>query len=59
MTLLSNYNIPVKGKHVVIIGRSDIVGKPLATMMLNANATVTVCHSKTKNLAKITKTAIY
>jgi methylenetetrahydrofolate dehydrogenase (NADP+)/methenyltetrahydrofolate cyclohydrolase len=57
MTLLNNYNIPVKGKHVVIIGRSDIVGKPLATMMLNADATVTVCHSKTKNLAKITKTA--
>lgn len=57
MTLLGNYNIPVEGKHVVIIGRSDIVGKPLATMMLNANATVTVCHSKTKNLAEITKTA--
>lgn len=57
MTLLSNYNIPIKGKHVVIIGRSDIVGKPLATMMLNANATVTVCHSKTENLAEITKTA--
>lgn len=57
MTLLSNYNIPVEGKHVVIIGRSDIVGKPLATMMLNANATVTVCHSKTINLAEITKTA--
>lgn len=57
MTLLNNYNIDVEGKHVVIIGRSDIVGKPLAQMMLNKNATVTICHSKTQNLEKITKTA--
>ena len=57
MTLLENYNIDVEGKHVVIIGRSDIVGKPLATMMLNKNATVTICHSKTQNLETITRTA--
>lgn len=57
MTLLNNYNIDVEGKHVVIIGRSNIVGKPLAQMMLSKNATVTICHSKTQNLEQITKTA--
>ena len=57
MTLLSNYNIEVEGKHVVIIGRSEIVGRPLAQMMLDKNATVTVCHSKTKYLNEITETA--
>lgn len=57
MTLLNNYNIDVEGKHVVIIGRSNIVGKPLAQMMLLKNATVTICHSKTQNLEQITKTA--
>lgn len=57
MTLLRNYNIPIEGKHVVIVGRSDIVGKPLAQMMLKENATVTVCHSKTENLSNITKLA--
>lgn len=57
MTLLNNYNIPVEGKHVVIIGRSEIVGKPMAQMMLDKNATVTICHSKTENLASITRTA--
>ena len=57
MTLLNNYNINVEGKHVVIIGRSNIVGKPLAQMMLSKNATVTICHSKTQNLEQITKTA--
>jgi methylenetetrahydrofolate dehydrogenase (NADP+)/methenyltetrahydrofolate cyclohydrolase len=57
MTLLRNYNIPIEGKHVVIVGRSNIVGKPLAQMMLKENATVTVCHSKTENLERITKTA--
>ena len=57
MTLLNNYNIDVEGKHVVIVGRSEIVGKPLAQMMLDKNATVTICHSKTKNLESITKTA--
>jgi methylenetetrahydrofolate dehydrogenase (NADP+)/methenyltetrahydrofolate cyclohydrolase len=57
MTLLRNYKIPIEGKHVVIVGRSNIVGKPLAQMMLKENATVTICHSKTENLERITKTA--
>ena len=57
MTLLRNYNIPIEGKHVVIVGRSNIVGKPLAQMMLKENATVTICHSKTENLASITRMA--
>lgn len=57
MTLLNEYNIPVEGKHVVIIGRSEIVGKPLARLMLDANATVTICHSKTNNLESICKSA--
>ena len=47
ITLLDHYNIPLEGTNVVIIGRSDIVGKPLAAMMIARNATVTVCHSKT------------
>ena len=45
--LLDYYNIPIEGKNVVIIGRSDLVGKPMATLMTNRNATVTLCHSKT------------
>lgn len=57
LLLLDKYGIKVDGKHVVIVGRSNIVGKPLAVMMLNRNATVTLCHSHTKNLAEITKTA--
>ncbi len=57
LTLLDSYNITVKGKHVVILGRSNIVGKPLAQMMLSRDATVTVCHSKTQNLKEITRTA--
>lgn len=57
MLLLEEYNINVEGKHVVIAGRSNIVGRPLSQMMLNANATVTVCHTKTKDLAQIIKTA--
>ena len=55
--LLNNYNINIEGKNVVIAGRSNIVGKPLAAMMTNLNATVTLCHSKTKNLKEITKNA--
>jgi methylenetetrahydrofolate dehydrogenase (NADP+)/methenyltetrahydrofolate cyclohydrolase len=54
ITLLDNYNIPIEGKNVVIIGRSNIVGKPLANMLLNRDATITICHSKTKNLEQIT-----
>lgn len=55
--MLKYYNIPVEGKHCVIIGRSNIVGKPMAMLMLKNNATVSVCHSRTKNLAEITKQA--
>ncbi|MGE4170052.1 MAG: bifunctional methylenetetrahydrofolate dehydrogenase/methenyltetrahydrofolate cyclohydrolase FolD [Candidatus Margulisiibacteriota bacterium] len=57
MALLSFYNIDPKGKHVVIVGRSNIVGKPQMAMMLQANATVTICHSQTQNLASITQQA--
>lgn len=55
--MLKYYNIPITGKHCVIIGRSNIVGKPMAMLMLKNNATVTVCHSKTENLPEITKQA--
>ncbi len=55
--MLKHYNIEISGKHCVIIGRSNIVGKPMAMLMLKNNATVTVCHSKTANLAEITKQA--
>ena len=55
--MLEEYNIEVQGKNVVIIGRSNIVGKPLIQCMLNKNGTVTVCHSKTQNIKEITKNA--
>lgn len=55
--MLEAYNIPIEGENAVIIGRSNIVGKPLLQCLLNKNATVTVCHSKTKNLEEITKKA--
>lgn len=57
LRLLKEYKIEISGKHAVIVGRSNIVGKPLAIMLLNENATVTVCHSKTQNLSTITKQA--
>ncbi|NMD38672.1 MAG: bifunctional methylenetetrahydrofolate dehydrogenase/methenyltetrahydrofolate cyclohydrolase FolD [Christensenellaceae bacterium] len=57
MTMLEYMNINPEGKNAVIIGRSNLVGKPLALMMLAKNATVTVCHSKTQNLKEITKNA--
>ena len=57
LRLLKEYNIDIAGKHAVVVGRSNIVGKPLAIMLLNNNATVTICHSKTKNLSEITKQA--
>ncbi len=50
MRLLEAYNIPLAGKHAVVVGRSPILGKPMALMLLNANATVTICHSRTQNL---------
>ncbi|ALJ24124.1 bifunctional 5,10-methylene-tetrahydrofolate dehydrogenase/5,10-methylene-tetrahydrofolate cyclohydrolase [Lactobacillus gallinarum] len=57
IALLKHYEIPLEGKNVVIIGRSNIVGKPLASLMLEQNATVTIAHSRTKNLGEITKKA--
>ncbi len=57
LKLLKYYNIEINGKHVVIVGRSNLVGKPLMSLMLNNDATVTMCHSKTNNLKEITKTA--
>ena len=57
IALLKHYEIPLEGKKVVIIGRSNIVGKPLAALMLEQNATVTIAHSRTKNLGEITKKA--
>lgn len=57
MELLKYYNISLEGKRAVVIGRSNTVGKPMALMLLSANATVTVCHSKTANLPAITKEA--
>jgi len=55
--ILNHYNIDLKGKNVVVVGRSMVVGKPLSMLLLNEDATVTVCHSKTKNLKEITKKA--
>lgn len=55
--LLEYYDIDIASKNAVVVGRSNIVGRPVGQMLLNSNATVTFCHSKTKDLAKITKTA--
>ncbi len=57
VTLLEHYNVEIQGKNVVIINRSNLVGKPLIFMLLKRNATVTVCHSYTKNLVGYTKKA--
>lgn len=57
VVMLKEYGIEIAGKHCVIVGRSNIVGKPMAALMLKENATVTVCHSKTSNLAEITRQA--
>ncbi|MBE5800111.1 MAG: bifunctional methylenetetrahydrofolate dehydrogenase/methenyltetrahydrofolate cyclohydrolase FolD [Clostridiales bacterium] len=57
MKLLESYGIDPTGKHAVVIGRSNIVGKPMAMLLLQANATVTVCHSRTQNLGEITRQA--
>lgn len=57
MYLLKKYNIELTGKHAVVVGRSAILGKPMAMMLLNANCTVTICHSKTQNLADYIKQA--
>jgi methylenetetrahydrofolate dehydrogenase (NADP+)/methenyltetrahydrofolate cyclohydrolase len=57
MTLLGSYKIGISGKHAVVVGRSPILGKPLAMMLLGTDATVTVCHSRTKNLPDIVRLA--
>lgn len=57
MSILSHYKIPVAGRRAVVVGRSLIVGKPMALLLLDADATVTVCHSKTPNLEEITRQA--
>lgn len=57
LLLLDEYNIKLDGKNIVVVGRSNLVGKPVAQMLLKRNATVTMCHSHTKNLSEITKTA--
>ncbi|MBN2244496.1 MAG: bifunctional methylenetetrahydrofolate dehydrogenase/methenyltetrahydrofolate cyclohydrolase FolD [Candidatus Aminicenantes bacterium] len=53
MRILKHYKIPLEGKNAVIVGRSPILGKPMAMMLMNANATITVCHSRTKNLPEV------
>jgi methylenetetrahydrofolate dehydrogenase (NADP+)/methenyltetrahydrofolate cyclohydrolase len=55
MKLLAHYKIPLEGRRAVVVGRSPILGKPLAMMLMNANATVTVCHSRTQNLPDIVR----
>lgn len=57
MEMLKYYNIPIAGKECVVIGRSNIVGKPMAMLLLQQNGTVTICHSKTQNLAEVTRRA--
>jgi methylenetetrahydrofolate dehydrogenase (NADP+)/methenyltetrahydrofolate cyclohydrolase len=57
LRLLQKYDISIQGKHCVVIGRSQIVGRPMALLLLQANGTVTICHSKTKNLAEMSRQA--
>ena len=57
MELLAFYNVDIEGKECVVLGRSNIVGKPMSQLLLAKNGTVTVCHSRTKNLAEVTKRA--
>lgn len=57
MKMLEHYKIPVSGANAVVVGRSSIVGKPIAVMLLHKDATVTICHSKTRNLSEYTKKA--
>lgn len=57
MRILEHYNIEIEGKHAVVVGRSPILGKPMSAMLLEANATVTTCHSRTKNLPDLIKQA--
>lgn len=55
VAILEHYDLPIEGKHAVVIGRSPILGKPVSAMLLNKNATLTTCHSKTANLADIVR----
>ncbi|WP_053372449.1 bifunctional 5,10-methylenetetrahydrofolate dehydrogenase/5,10-methenyltetrahydrofolate cyclohydrolase [Paenibacillus sp. FJAT-27812] len=57
MAILDYYQLPIGGKHAVVVGRSPILGKPVSMMLLNRNATVTTCHSKTENLADMLRLA--
>lgn len=57
LTILDHYEVELQGKHVVVVGRSTVVGKPAAHLLLDRNATVTVCHSRTTDLAALTSTA--
>ncbi len=57
MRILEHYDIPLEGKHAVVVGRSAILGKPMALMLLGANATVTICHSRTRDLPALVKQA--
>lgn len=57
MALLKEYNLPIQGKHAVVLGRSILVGKPMALMLLEEDATVTIAHSRSENLAQITRQA--
>lgn len=57
MRILEHYNIEIEGKHAVVVGRSPILGKPMSAMLLEANATVTTCHSRTQNLPDLIKQA--
>jgi methylenetetrahydrofolate dehydrogenase (NADP+)/methenyltetrahydrofolate cyclohydrolase len=57
MEILRRYQIPIEGTNAVVLGRSDIVGKPMALLLMHANATVTICHSKTRDLPEIVRRA--
>ncbi len=57
VAILDHHDIDLEGRHVAVVGRSNVVGKPVAHLLLNRNATVTVCHSRTRNLAAITSQA--
>ncbi len=57
VAILEHYKVPIVGKHVVVIGRSLVVGKPVSMMLLRRNASVTICHSRTENLQEISRSA--
>jgi len=57
LEILKRYDVALAGKHAVVVGRSNIVGKPMAMLLLRENATVTMCHSRTKDLAAVCRTA--